>query len=78
MIPILVLHQITSNIHSKIEIFQNNIKKLNSFIASDEYQSIEWVEQSIIRDNLTEQKKLLEYYISERNRLDNLTFRFGS
>lgn len=77
-LPIFVSDSITTNIHSKIDIYRNNIKKGNDFINSDAYHNIEWIEQILLREKLIEQNSLLDYYINELKKLDNLASRFGS
>jgi hypothetical protein len=77
-LPIFVSDSITNNIYSKVDIFRNNIKKATDFINSSDYEDIDWIEKILLREKLIEQQSLLDYYVNEIKKLNNLTFRFGS
>lgn len=77
-LPIFVSDSITTNTHSRIDIYKNNIKKANDFINSKEYESIEWIEKILLREQLIEFQSQLDFHVNKLKELENLTFRFGS
>ena len=73
----LILHTVTSNVHSKKMIFEQNLKYLHSLKTDKKYHPMDAFTAMRINDDVREQNKLLRNVNQQISDLENEGFRYG-
>ena len=73
----LTLHTVTSNLHSKKMIFEQNLKFLHTLKTNPKYNPMDPFLAMRINEDVSEQNKLLRNVNQQISDLENEGFRYG-